>query len=460
MTASANHKATEKKSLQPGQILVLGFLILILVGGFLLTLPISSSDGRSLGLHNGMFTATSAVCVTGLSIIDAGLDLSFFGQLVLLLLIQMGGLGFMVFATLAMVLLGRRISLRNRMVISESMNQNGLTGMVRLTMWFSAMAVVIELIGAAILSTSFVPIYGWGKGIWFGIFHAVSAFCNAGFDLLGNNQSLLGFQQDGVLLLTLSCLIILGGMGFAVLLEFLQYRKSMHRLSLHTKLVLSITGILLLFGTVSVLLLEWGNPGTLGAGHLSFWQKLCNSFFQSVTSRTAGFASLDQAQLNDTTKLITCLLMFVGASSASTGGGVKTTTFAILILLVITVIKGRERITVFGKEISQETARRAVAIVTIAVAFLMLVTCVVSILERHSGFEIMDLTFETTSAITTTGLSSIGTSNLRIGSQILLMPLMYLGRVGPLTLAVALAHRMKSNVANRVHHPEEKIMIG
>lgn len=440
--------------------LAIGFLALIIVGAFLLSLPVSSANGRSLGALNAMFTATSAVCVTGLSIIDAGLDLSMFGQIVLMLLIQIGGLGFMVFATLGLVLLGRRISLRNRMLISESMNQNGLSGMVKLTMWFAAMTIGIELVGAAILASRFIPIYGTAQGIWFGIFHSISAFCNAGFDLFGYGRSLIDFNQDIPVLMTLSCLIIIGGLGFAVLLEFIQHRRTMHRLSLHAKLVLTVTGILLLFGTISVLYLEWNNPDTLGAANLTIWQKLANGFFQSTTFRTAGFAAVDQGKLNDTTLMLGCLFMFIGASSASTGGGIKTTTFAALILMVVAVIRGQERVTVFGREIALNTARRAVAIVVIAIAFIFITTAVMSILERHSGVPMLDLVFETTSAITTTGLSSVGTPNLRISSQLLLVPLMYLGRVGPLTLAMALARRMNSAAANRVHHPEEKIMIG
>lgn len=440
--------------------LAMGFLALILVGTLLLSLPVASANGRSLGMLNAMFTATSAVCVTGLSIIDAGLDLSMFGQVVLMLLIQIGGLGFMVFATLGLVLLGRRISLRNRMLISESMNQSGLSGMVKLTLWFSAMTVGIELVGAAVLVSRFIPIYGVSQGIWFGLFHSVSAFCNAGFDLFGYGRSLIDFNRDIPVLMTLSFLIITGGLGFAVLLEFIQHRRTMNRLSLHAKLVLTMTGLLLLTGTLSVLFLEWSNPDTLGAEGFTFWHKLANGFFQSTTFRTAGFAAVDQGMLNDTTLMLGCLFMFIGASSASTGGGIKTTTFAALILMVVAVVRGRERITVFGREIALDTARRAVAIVVIAIGFIFITTCAMSVLERHAGIPMLDLVFETTSAITTTGLSSAGTANLRVGSQLLLVPLMYLGRVGPLTLAMALARRMNSATVNRIHHPEEKIMIG
>ena len=261
---SDRRKPLSRKTLSPGRALCLGFLALILAGGLLLTLPAASADGTSLGLLKGMFTATSAVCVTGLSLIEAGRDLSLFGQIVLLCLIQVGGLGFMAFATLGMVLIGRRISLHSRILLSESMNQNGLSGMVRLSLWFFAMALAIELTGAALLASRLIPRYGTARGLWLSLFTAVSAFCNAGFDLFGNGDSLLAFRQDPVVLWTLIGLIQLGGMGFAVILELLRHRKSLGRLSLHTKLVLAVNGALLVGGSLAVFLLEGRNPATLG----------------------------------------------------------------------------------------------------------------------------------------------------------------------------------------------------
>lgn len=447
-----------KRALKPERILALGFLALILAGGILLALPVSGAGGRSIGLFSGLFTATSAVCVTGLSIVDVGLELSSFGQIVLLMLIQVGGLGFMAFGTIIMVALGKRISLKSRMLLRDSMNQSGLSGMVRLTLSFFLLALVIEVVGALLLMTRLIPLYG-GKGIWYSLFTAISAFCNAGFDLFGNYQSLIPFQQEPMVLLTVALLILLGGLGFSVILEVAGARFHWRRLSLHAKLVLSITGILLVFGTVCTLGLEWGNSGTLHAG-LSPIDKLANGFFQSVTTRTAGFAAVDQAALTDPSKLICVLLMFIGASSASTGGGVKTTTAAMIVLVVIAVIRGRERITIFGREIGAETARRAVAIVLLAIALVLVCTCALSVIERGRGFDMLDLLYEATSAFSTTGLSTIGTARLSRWSQLLLMPLMYLGRVGPLTLAFALADRRNASTMSRMHYPEEKIMIG
>lgn len=449
------------RAVKPEKILALGFLLLILVGGFLLALPIASVDRRSIGALGGLFTATSAVCVTGLTVIDVGRTLSLFGQIVLICLIQIGGLGFVVFATLAMVALGRRISLRNRMLIRDSMSQNGLSGIIRLTLWYSLLALVIELAGACVLMTRFIPRFGVGKGIWYGFFHSISAFCNAGFDLFGGGRSLLDFQTDPTVILTLGGLIVLGGLGFSVIMECLQNRFRFGKLSLHAKLVLVTTGVLLLTGALLTMLLEWNNPDTLGGGNLNGFQKSYNALFQSVTLRTAGFVSIDQAKLCDTSKLLGLVWMFIGASPASTGGGVKTTTVCLLIIMLVSVIRGQEHINVFKREISFLTVRRAVSIILIGFSVIMACAGVISFIEPAGKFSLIDLLYEATSALSTTGLSAAGTGALSKASQWLLMPLMYFGRVGPLTLAYALASRFESTAAsNRVHYPEEKIMIG
>ena len=446
-----------KRPVKPERILALGFLTAILAGALILMLPACASGGRSIGLRAGFFTATSAVCVTGLSIIDAGLDLSTLGQAVLLVLIQLGGLGFMAFATLIMAAFGKRMSLKSRLLLRDSMNQTTLAGMVRLSLIFFLMAIIIESVGALLLMVRFVPLYG-AKGVWYSFFTAISAFCNAGFDLFGSGNSLTHLVGEDYVLLVLSVLIILGGIGFSVILGCLHHRFRWRAFSLHSKIVLAATAGLLLAGTLLTLALEWNNPATLG--NLSAWDKLVNSFFQSVTLRTAGFAGIDQASLTDSTKLIGIPFMFIGASSASTGGGVKTTTMAMLLLVVINVSRGRERISAFGREISADTARRAITIVLIGLVMVLGSACVISSIEASKGLNMLDLLFETTSAFSTTGLSSVGTANLSAASQWLLMPLMYLGRVGPLTLAFALASRGEQHPAVRVRYPEEKIMIG
>lgn len=453
---------TEKKSLfrrpvRPERVLALGFLLLIVTGGLLLSLPACAEGGRSIGLLAGLFTATSAVCVTGLTVIDPGPQLSALGEGVLLLLIQVGGLGFMAFATLIMAALGKKFSLKNRLLLRDSMNQTTLDGIGRLSVLFFLIAIAIETAGALLLMPRLVALYG-AKGVWYSFFTAVSAFCNAGFDLFGSGNSITHLAQEPYVLVVIALLVILGGLGFGVLMECLQHRLRWRALSLHSRLVLAVTGGLIAFGTLATLLLEWRNPATLQA--LPFFDKLVNSFFQSVTLRTAGFASLDQSALSGPARLVGIPLMFIGASSASTGGGVKTTTFAALLLVVISVIRGRERISVFGREISPDTARRAMTIVFIGLVMVMASACMISVIEQEQGFDMLDLLYETTSAFSTTGLSSVVTPRLSAPSQCLLMALMYLGRVGPLTLAFALAKGMERGSSARVHYPEEKIMIG
>ncbi|HNW85364.1 MAG TPA: potassium transporter TrkG [Candidatus Limiplasma sp.] len=449
-----------QRTIRPERVMALGFLCVILVGTLLLTLPISANSGRSVGVHNAMFTATSAVCVTGLITVDTADTYTTLGRVVILLLIQIGGLGFMIFATLVMVALGKRISLRNRVLIRESMNMTSLGGMVRLAKWFSMLAFLIEGSGAILLCTRFIPLLGFKRGLWYGVFHAVSAFCNAGFDLFGGFKSLIDFQHDPVVLLTIASLIICGGLGFSVINEFLHNRFHFHKFSLHAKLVLVVTAFLLVLGTALMLLLEWDNPGTLGDPSLSVGDKILNAFFQSTTLRTAGFASLNQAALTDSSKLISVILMFIGASPASTGGGVKTTTMSVVFLLVLSVVRGRDTVGVFGKQLAANTVKRALTIVIISLGIVLVCTCALSISERTGSKSMLDLVFEATSAFATVGLSAVNTATLNRFSQALLIPIMYFGRVGPLTLAFALASRMENNPKNRIHYPEDKIMIG
>ena len=440
--------------------MALGFLCVILIGTILLALPIASINGRSVGVHDAMFTATSAVCVTGLVVLDTGDTYTLFGKLVIMVLIQIGGLGFMIFATLVMIALGRRISLRNRVLIRESMNMTSLGGLVRLSKWFSMLALLIELGGALLLSLRFVPRFGWRDGLWYSVFHAVSAFCNAGFDLFGGFQSLAQFQHDPVVMLTIAALIICGGLGFSVINEFLHFGFLFHKFSLHTKLVLVITASLLLLGMVAILTLEWDNPATLGDPSLGAGERIINAFFQSTTFRTAGFATLNQTMLTDSSKLIGVILMFIGASPASTGGGVKTTTLGVVLLLVLSVTRGRDTVGVFGKRLPPNTVKRALTIVVISLGIVLICTSLLSISERRANRDMLDLVFEATSAFATVGLSATGTQTLNPLSQMLLVPIMYFGRVGPLTMAFALASRMENNPKNRIHFPEEKIMIG
>jgi trk system potassium uptake protein TrkH len=437
-------------------ILALGFLAVILLGTVLLALPAASRSGKGIGLFDSLFTATSTVCVTGLVAVDTGTTFSLFGQIVLLVLIQVGGLGFMVFATMIMVALGRKISIRGRMLIRESMNGASLSDLGRLTWLYLLLALGFELAGTAMLSIRFVPLFGWKHGIWMALFHAVSAFCNAGFDLFGNYASLTAFSGDPLVLLTVAALIILGGLGFAVILETLRNRQGFRSLSLHTRIVLVTTLGLVLTGTVFYWLAERTNAETLAG--MGEGEKVLNAFFQSVTMRTAGFNSFDLSRFRDGSKLFSSVLMMIGASPASTGGGIKTTTFAALVLLMLSVVRGENEVNVARRRLSGDIARRALAVAVLFLTTLVTGTLVISFIE-NGRFPLEDILFEASSAMGTVGVSAIGTPALQPASRAVLLPMMFLGRVGPLTLAFALAKR-QGKLKPLSKYPEERIMIG
>ena len=436
------------------RVVVLGFAFVILMGALLLTLPISSSTGVSVGFFDALFTSTSCVCVTGLVVVDTGTAFSTFGHVVIILLIQIGGLGFMSVAMLYFMLLGKRVTLGTRLVIQESLNEDRIGGLVRMMRWVIFSALSIEGIGALILSTRFIPIYGFGKGLWYGVFHSISAFCNAGFDLIGNYQNLMPFQYDPVVNITICLLIIIGGLGFAVLQD-IKHNRSFRKLRLHSKLVITFTAILLFGGTLIVLLVEWSNPATLGP--MNFFQKLQAAFFQSVTLRTAGFNTIDQASLLPATKMISVILMFIGASPASTGGGVKTSTMAVLCLNVRMVARGRSEIAAYHRTINRDTMQRALAIVMIGLAVLLIDIMALTLLEPQANF--LDLAFECASALGTVGVSSVGTGTLEPVSRMLLILAMYIGRVGPLTLTMALGHK-QAQTKDAFRYPEERVLVG
>ena len=450
-------KQKGKASFQHAEsILTLGFLALILLGTVLLALPIAAKSGQSIGLFDSLFTSTSAVCVTGLVIVDTGTTFSLFGQIVLIVLIQVGGLGFMVFATMLMVMLGRRISIRGRMLIRESMNTSSLSDLGSLTMLYLLLSLTIELVGAVTLCFRFVPLYGWKHGTWMALFHSVSAFCNAGFDLFGNYASLTAFSGDPLVLLTVASLIILGGLGFSVILETARNRQGFRNLSLHTRIVLMTTLVLLLAGTVFYWIVERTNAETLAG--CSEGEKILNAFFQSVTMRTAGFNSFDLSALRDGTKLFSSLLMMIGASPASTGGGIKTTTIAALTLLMLSVVRGESEVNVARRRLSDDISRRALAVAVLFLTTLLTGTLIISLIE-NGRFPLEDILFEASSAMGTVGVSAIGTPNLSSASRAILLPMMFLGRVGPLTLAVAVAKR-QGGLRTASKYPEERIMIG
>lgn len=434
------------------QILASGFVILIIIGGILLSLPVSSASGEATNFLDALFTSTSAVCVTGLITIDTGTYWNTFGQTVIMLLIEVGGLGFMSFATLLAVLLGKKITLRDRLVMQEAMNTFSIQGLVKMVKYVIRFTFAVQVSGALLMSTQFIPKFGVGKGIFYSMFHSISAFCNAGFDLFGNYSSLTGFSNNSIILLTISAIVIIGGLGFTVWIEIYNY-KGTKKLSVHSKIVILITSILLIGGAIAMFLLEYKNPNTIAS--MGVKDKIVNSIFASVTPRTAGFNSIPTDTMTTAGKFLTIILMFIGGSPGSTAGGFKTVTFGLVILTVISVIKGREDTEAFGRRFSKELVYKAFALLIIAIGLIIIVTMTLAITEPGEKF--IDILYEATSAFATVGLTTGVTQRLSIIGKIIIMITMYCGRVGPLTVALALSSRRRKNGCK---YPEGKILIG
>lgn len=439
--------------LQPVQILALGFAAVILIGALLLKLPISSADGNATPFLDCLFTATSAVCVTGLVTLDTGTHWSLFGQVIILLLIQIGGLGFMTFATMFAIILGRKISLKERLIMQEAYNAFNIQGIVKLAIYVMGITFSIEGLGAILLSTQFIPQYGWKRGIYYGIFHAVSSFCNAGFDLIGGFRSLTPYAENVVINLTVMSLIVIGGLGFGVVTEIINNRN-FKKLSLHSKVVIFATTILIITGAIAFFILEYNNPKTLGA--LSFKGKILSSLFASITPRTAGFNTINLPDMTTASKFLTIILMFIGASPGSTGGGIKTTTATLILMIVLAVIKGREDTEIFERRIPKELVYRAVGITFISFMLVIFVTMVLSITQQGDFMEFM---YEATSAFGTVGLSLGLTTRLDAIGKLIIIFTMYSGRVGPMTLALAFA-RKQLMASKAIKYPEDKILVG
>lgn len=441
--------------LQPVQILALGFATVILIGGILLALPISSQDGNPTPFIDSLFTATSATCVTGLVTVDTGTHWNLFGQIVIILLIQTGGLGFMTFASFFAVMLGKRISLRERLVMQEAYNAFNLQGLVKLMLYVMGITLSIEGIGGILLSTQFVKDYGWAKGIYFGFWHSISAFCNAGFDLIGGFRSITGYAENPVVVLTIGGLIVLGGLGFIVIVEVL-HTRSLRKLSLHSKVVISVTTILILGGAILFFIFEHNNPCTMGPQSLK--GKILSSIFASITPRTAGYNSISTTDMTMAGKFLTVILMFIGASPGSTGGGIKTTTAMLIFMTVIAVIKGREDTEMFKKKINKSLIYRAISITAISFTLVVLVTMILSITQKGE-FSFLAYLYEATSAFGTVGLTMGLTPSLTSIGKVAVLLTMYAGRVGPLTLALAFAHKQKIS-SSAIKYPEDKILVG
>ncbi|MBN2074764.1 MAG: Trk family potassium uptake protein [Dehalococcoidales bacterium] len=432
-------------------VLVYGFAGLIILGTLLLMLPVSSKTGDFTSFINALFTSTSAVCVTGLVVVDTADYWTPFGQVVILILIQLGGFGFMTSATIFMLAFGRRIGIQERLLISESMGLTRLGGLVTIVKRMAMFTITAELLGAVIMLFSFSGEYSGGKAAWISLFQSVSAFNNAGFDLFGGFRSLSGHYDVPLVLITTAALIILGGISFLVISDIAGRRK-WKRFSLDTKIVLSATAVLLIFGFILVFFTELGDPDTLG--FMSIPQKLVNAFFQSVTARTAGFSTINVANLADYALFFTMLFMFVGAASGSTAGGVKVNTFGIIVATMWSSLRGREKAGAFGRRFNTLQVHRALTVIIVS---LTLISVIVFILTITEEFRFLNLLFETISAFGTVGLSTGITPDLSVAGRLVITFTMFVGRLGPLTLALALIQRQKTTAYN---YPEEMIRIG
>ena len=442
--------------IKPVQVLALGFLAVLLIGTGMLMLPISTATGEKTSFIDALFTSTSAVCVTGLTTVDTAGHWSYFGKTVIIFLIQIGGLGFMSFATLFALILGKRVSLKERLILQEAVNATYISGIVKLVKYILSFTFAIEGIGALILSTQFIPKYGFFKGIYFSIFHAISAFCNAGFDLIGD--SLRPYQGNIVIILTISALIIIGGIGFAVLLDIFNASQST-RLYTHTKFVLVLTVILLVTGTVFIFIMEYNNPETIG--NMKFGGKLLNSFFASVSSRTAGFYSVSLSSLTTGSIFLYFILMFIGGSPGSTAGGVKTTTIGLICLTVISGLRGKEDTELFKRRVSKDVIYKAFSILFLSLIIVVTITMLLSNTEADTlvNGELVPLEsiiFEAISAFGTVGVTLGITPYLSFVGKLLIILTMYIGRVGPITLVMAITRQKKKNAGN-IKYPEAKI---
>ena len=448
--------------LDPPQVLVIGFAVIIIVGMVLLSLPIAAAPGTEKAtMVDSLFTATSAVCVTGLIVRDTAVGWSTFGQVTILILVQIGGLGFMTMATLILMLMGRRVGLRERLVLQEALNEFSLQGLISLIKKIVIMTFSFELIGTMLFSIRFIPQYGFADGLYKSVFHSISAFCNAGFDVMGNFTSFTNYNKDFLVNFTLILLIIIGGLGFTVLIDIAK-KKNFKRLTLHSKVVLSMSALLISIGFIFFLVMELSNEKTIGMEKLNAFDKAIAALFQSVTARTAGFNTIDQNSLTMPSKFMTTILMFIGASPAGTGGGIKTTTFAVVILIVFTVLKGRHEITLFDRQVIRGIAYRAVAITFIGFIIVVIIAMILSVAEQDnmSGLASFDnIMFEAVSAFATVGLSSGITPSISVTSKIFMIITMFAGRIGPLTLAFAFSRRY-NRTRIKYKYPEGKIMVG
>lgn len=442
------NKIYDKISLNPPLVLSLGFAILISIGGILLSLPFFTKSGQATDLIDAFFVAASASCVTGLTPVNTLEHWNTYGHILIIILIQIGGLGVMSLASIIPLILGKKIGMKSRQILKEQLNVESLEGMIVLFKYVLIFTFGTEILGVILLSIRFVPLYGLLDGVWISIFHSISAFCNAGFDILGD--SIYPFRDDALINFTLSFLVVVGGLGFVVTSELFR-RRSFKKISTHSKLVLMMTAILLFLGTIVFYILE-KSGGVLQGESLK--GSLLESFFQSVVARTAGFYSVDLSKIKDSTALMLMGLMFVGGSPGSTAGGIKTTTLGVLILSTAAVIRGENEPVVFGRHIGIEVIRKALAIFLVSFGIILSVSFVLTITENAG---LVDILYETVSALATVGASKGITAGLTRHGKILITLCMYLGRLGPMTMAFAFGMKARKSL---IRFPESFVSIG
>ena len=466
MEARAFHADHKRKLFSPTRRIAFSFFAVIVIGSLLLCLPLSN-NGLSAPYLDNLFIATSATCVTGLVPVVVCEQYSLIGQLIIICLIQVGGLGFLTLMSVMYVAFKKKLTYTHKLVMQEALNQNSMRTLTIYIKRVIRYTVFFELLGAFFLAFVFIPEYGFIKGIYYSLFHAISAFCNAGFDVLGS-QSLIPYQQNVIINFVISGLIIAGGLGFIVWVDLrmslkkyrenfkvFKLKKFLSSLSLHTKIVLIVTALLLASGTVMILLLEYGNPETLG--NLTFSEKLLASFFQSTTLRTAGFASVSMGDLYDPTKFLMSIYMFIGGSPAGTAGGIKTVTFALGILYVHSLIKGSDHVQVLKKSISDQVVKRALTITLVSFAITFTGLFILSVTEE---IEFIDLVFEVFSAFATVGLSANVTPYLSWIGKIVIIVLMFIGRIGPITMVLVFAKRYSLMKGKSIVYPQSDVLIG
>ena len=443
----------KNKSFSPYMTILLSFMVVTILGGILLSLPISMRYGKSVKLIDGFFIATSAICVTGLSSIDIGSVYNIFGQMVILVLIQLGGLGVITFTSVIIIMISKKIGYYTKKIVQEDINIDTTFKIEEYVKKVILSVIVIEFIGTVILFFEFIKKFGFLKAVYYSFFHSVSAFCNAGFSLFSDN--LYGFKNSFIINMTIPLLIFLGGIGFSTILNcYNVLRKKEKRLTSTTKLSIKISIFLVITGMVAMFILEYSNKSTIG--NLSFGQKLEASFFQSVTTRTAGFNTISILGLKRSTSLLFVILMFIGASPGSTGGGIKTTTIGLIILGTLATLKNKDTIEYDKRSVSWRIYSKAITVLFISLIYTTICVFLLILFERNKN--LLDLVFEVFSAFGTVGLSRNLTPSLADISKFILIVTMFVGRVGPLTIALALS---KSNLKKgRYTYPQENILIG